>query len=144
VPSFSLPKSSLLTKPWEYRRVYAQGQRARGDHFSLIYLVNEAGENRLGISVHGVKSAVRRNRLKRIVREFYRHHRSFIRWGRAGKIRHGTGVDVVFAIRKDFTPDSPREVEQAVRELLERRSPAAETPAGRSAGVRDGKERNIS
>jgi ribonuclease P protein component len=136
VPSFSLPKSSLLSKPWEYRRVYAQGQRLRGDHFSLIFLANEAGEDRLGISVHGVKSAVRRNRLKRIVREFYRHHRAFIGWCRAAAIPPGTGMDVVFAIRSGFAPDSPQEIEQVVREAVEKRPQAPRLSGERSAGGR--------
>jgi ribonuclease P protein component len=110
----------LLTKPWQYRLVYARGRRLRGDQFSLIYLVNEAGENRLGISVHGVNSAVRRNRLKRIIREFYRHHRSFITRALAATIPPGTGVDVIFATRRGFTADSPQEIERAVQELLEK------------------------
>lgn len=81
--------------------------------------------------MHGVKSAVRRNRLKRIIREFYRHHPSFIAWGRAATITPGTGVDVIFTVRSGFTADSPQAIEQAVRGLLERRRP------GKSADARN-------
>lgn len=103
----------------------------RGDHFSLIYLANQAGEHRLGISIHGVKSAVKRNRLKRIVREFYRHHRSFIGWGQAAKITPGEGVDVIFAIRSGFASDSPQDMERAVRGLLEKRRAGGKSVGGR-------------
>ena len=88
----------------------------------------------LGISVHGVKSAVRRNRLKRIVREFYRHHRAFITWCRAAAIPPGTGMDVVLAIRSGFVPDSPQEIERVVREAVEKRPQAPRLPGEKKAG----------
>jgi ribonuclease P protein component len=120
VSPFSLPKSRLLTRPWEFKMVYTHGKRVRGDHFSLIYLPNQEGKTRLGISVHGVKSAVRRNRIKRIVREFFRHHQSFPDWGRSVSKQPVPGMDVVFAIRKGFAPDSPMAIARALRELLAR------------------------
>lgn len=111
----ALPKALLLVKPWQYRMVYEQGRRMRGQHFSLIHVPNGATGNRLGISVHGVRQAVQRNRIKRIIREFFRHNREFIE----------PFSDVVFAVRAGFAPNSPREVEAAVQALLARR------PAGK-------------
>ncbi|HCC53320.1 MAG TPA: ribonuclease P protein component [Desulfobulbaceae bacterium] len=107
----SLPKAMLLVKPWQYKKVYDQGKRMRGQNFSLIWLPNGTSGNRLGISVHGVRQAVQRNRLKRIIREFFRQHRDFIE----------PFSDVVFAVRPGFAPDSPMEVAGAVGALLGRR-----------------------
>lgn len=107
----SLPKARLLVKPWQYRLVYEQGKRVRGHNFSLIYLPNSTAGNRLGISIHGVRQAVQRNRLKRIIREFFRHNQAFME----------PFSDVVFAVRPGFVPDSPREVASAVGALLARR-----------------------
>ena len=107
----ALPKARLLVKPWQYRLVYEQGKRVRGQDFSLIYLPNRTAGNRLGISIHGVRQAVQRNRIKRIIREFFRHHQEFIE----------PFSDVVFAVRSGFVPNSPLEVETAVRTLLARR-----------------------
>jgi ribonuclease P protein component len=135
LPSFSLSKSNLLTKPWEYKRVYGHGKRARGNHFSLIYLPNQLGENRLGISVHGVKSAVKRNRLKRIVREFFRHHRSFTDWGSATPT--STGLDVILAIRKEFSPDTPQRLERTLRDLLTKKPLEIQLPRPGCAGVNE-------
>lgn len=104
----SLPKTVCITKPWEYREVYSKGQRLRGDHFSLIWRENGQQEARLGISIHGVKQAVRRNRLKRIIREFFRLHRQLI----------VPPVDLVFTVRDGFVPDSPAAVAAAVRRVL--------------------------
>jgi len=105
---FSLPKSGLLTRPDEYQQVYKKGKRLRGDRFSIIYWNNGLAENRLGISVHGAKKAVTRNRIKRIIREFYRLNKNFI----------SPPSDIIFAIRKDFSPNSPQELQQAVNLLI--------------------------
>ena len=101
---YTLPKTALLRKSAQYKAVYQQGKRIRGRHFSLIVLDNDHGYNRLGISVHGVKTAVRRNRFKRIVREFFRLNRDFL----------PPSKDIVFAIRKECTFDSPQAVYDAV------------------------------
>lgn len=105
-----LPKASLLRKSWEYNKVYRQGRRLRGRDFSVIYVPNGRAESRLGISVHGVKRAVRRNRIKRIIREFYRLNRTFI----------DSAVDVIFAVRQGFMLDCPEDVGRAVQSLVEK------------------------
>jgi ribonuclease P protein component len=108
---YTLPKTALLRKTTQYNAVYQQGKRIRGHHFSLIVLENDQGYNRLGISVHGVKTAVQRNRFKRIVREFFRLHRDFL----------PQGVDIVFAVRKECSLDSPQAVYDAVKSLFRQR-----------------------
>ncbi len=104
---YTLPKTALIRKSAQYDAVYRRGKRIRGQHFSLIYLDNDQGYNRMGISVHGVKTAVRRNRFKRIVREFFRLNRDFL----------PPAKDIVFAIRKECSLDSPQAVYDAVVSL---------------------------
>jgi len=117
---FSLPKDSLLRKPKEYNLVYRKGKRIQGNNFSLIFTPNTKSINRLGISIHGqLKGAVRRNRIKRIIREFFRTNRNFI----ALKDEKGCPsmtVDIVFTVRKGFHLNSPTEVVNAVFGLLAR------------------------
>jgi len=114
---YPLPKSVLLRKNREYHYVFQNGKRLRGDHFSLIFTPNGKTTNRLGISVHGIKGAVKRNRIKRIIREFYRLHQTLPFQEEGGT---KPAVDVVFAVRNGFKPDSPREVAQAIFSLMSR------------------------
>ena len=122
----ALAKTMLLVKPWQYKLVYEQGKRVRGQNFSLIHVPNSTAGNRLGISIHGVRQAVQRNRIKRIIREFFRHHRDFIE----------PCSDVVFAVRPGFIPDSPREVEAAVQALLARRKAVGKGPVSGAMAVK--------
>ena len=114
----SLPKSILLTKPGDYQQVYRQGKRLQGANFSLIFMPNSKEHNRLGISIHGqLKGAVKRNRIKRIIREFYRHNKTFLNRGVA--VGQGeTALDIVFTIRPGFNLQTPSAVAQAVSSLL--------------------------
>ncbi len=89
-----LPKTSLLRKNREFNRVYRAGRRLRGEGFAVIYLRGEQLENRLGISVQRkVGDAVRRNRVKRIIREVFRQNRQLF----------PLNADVVIAVRPGFS-----------------------------------------
>lgn len=102
---FGLSRESLLRKPHEYSRVYRKGSRLKGEGFSLIYLANDLSYSRLGISVHRlVRGAVRRNRIKRIVRELFRLHRELF----------PGSSDIVFTVSPDFALTGP----DAVRDVL--------------------------
>lgn len=104
----ALSKSLLIRQPREYRKVYQEGKRVRSPRLTIIYLASSGQDSRLGISIHGIKTAVRRNRIKRVIREFFRLNRHFIT----------PAADVVFAVREGFEPDSPIEVQQLVERML--------------------------
>ncbi len=112
---FKLPKTALLRKSKQYSVVYRQGKRYRGDHFSLIFIENDQGFNRLGISVHGVKKAVERNRMKRLIREFFRMNRDFL----------PPSKDIVFAVRKECLFKNPHQIFTAVIQAVNASSPRA-------------------
>lgn len=77
------PKAERLRSDREYREVVRKGERATTPHFTVYrdYRANaeaDRGEARrkVGISVgKRVGGSVLRNRLKRLLREFYRHHK---------------------------------------------------------------------
>lgn len=69
----SYPGFCRLRKSWEYRLVRKMGCKFNTPHFVLLALGNNTNIPRLGITVsRKVGNAVQRNRLKRIIREFFR------------------------------------------------------------------------
>ncbi|PIE66577.1 MAG: ribonuclease P protein component [Desulfobacterales bacterium] len=102
---YALPKSSLLRTESEFEYVYSRGRRVYGDRFCLVFAANSYGYNRLGISVHRkIRGAVRRNRIKRIIRESFRLNRDI----------YPAGADIVFAVKPGFPLTSTRAVAEAV------------------------------
>ncbi|HET9693341.1 MAG TPA: ribonuclease P protein component [Steroidobacteraceae bacterium] len=68
-------RAGRLTDKPQFDAVHRQGQRASDALFLVITRPNDTGRPRLGLAV-GVKAAgnaVQRNRLKRLVRESFRH-----------------------------------------------------------------------
>jgi ribonuclease P protein component len=70
----SIPKNQRLTSNQQFKSVLDRGRRA-GDSLLTLYVApNECGRPRLGVSVGKTSgNAVVRNRLKRLLREAFRH-----------------------------------------------------------------------
>jgi ribonuclease P protein component len=75
----SFPKRARLTKRSEFLTLSRQGSRIHAVHFVILSKANDTGQNRLGITVTTrVGNAVVRNRIKRLVREFFRREKGRI------------------------------------------------------------------
>lgn len=72
----SFTKADRLRRRSEYLRVQAQGRRIHSRHFGVTLAPPEAQAPRLGLVVtRRFGKAVRRNRMKRLLREFFRRHK---------------------------------------------------------------------
>lgn len=71
---FSFPRERRLVLGRDFQRVYKAGGRARGASVVVVACVNDLPVTRLGLSVGRTiwKSAVKRNRIRRIFREAFR------------------------------------------------------------------------
>jgi ribonuclease P protein component len=112
----SLPKNYLLRKKSEFDNVYRHGKRVHGENFSLILLPNNLEHNRLGISIHGqLKGAAKRNRIKRVIREFFRLNRCFLQ-EKSSELPY---MDLVITVRKDFSLVKMKDFTSVVNGLLD-------------------------
>jgi ribonuclease P protein component len=70
-------RDERIRKRQDYLRIYEQGVRSYSPHFTIIICRNPAGIRRLGMTVSKkAGNAVQRNRIKRLLREFFRLNKS--------------------------------------------------------------------
>lgn len=71
-------RQSRLLNSSAYSGVFKKAERSRDQMFTVLYKENAATEARLGLAISKKHCplAVGRNRLKRVVRESFRHHRA--------------------------------------------------------------------
>ena len=71
------PRKNRLSRAKEFASLHRLGRRILTGHFIVYIMPNRSGFSRLGVSISArAGSAVQRNRLKRLVREFFRINRA--------------------------------------------------------------------
>lgn len=74
-PSLGYPKEARIRRRAEFAVCYERGRRLHSEHFLLFLLPRADGHGRTGMAVsRKVGNAVTRNRVKRLLREFFRLH----------------------------------------------------------------------
>jgi len=90
--NYSFLKNERLLKRSEFVNLNRSGKRSHSPHFVIIFKENGLGITRLGVTVtKRTGCAVKRNRIKRLLREYFRLH----------KAHFPQGYDVVIAAKKD-------------------------------------------
>ena len=109
-----LSKERRLTSDWDFKMVRQRGKKIKTPLFDLYYLSKKGNvSSRFGfvISTKLDKRAVKRNRIKRILREEVRSIFS--------KIKHG--FDFVFLVKREALEAEPDRVRKILREALKER-----------------------
>lgn len=85
------PRSRRLVRSIDYRQATSIGSRSRDNLFRVFARENGERFGRVGLTVsrHTAPRAVDRNRIKRVIRESFRHHQNKL-----------MGLDVVAVARK--------------------------------------------
>ncbi|HVS11549.1 MAG TPA: ribonuclease P protein component [Planctomycetota bacterium] len=134
-PRQRLPRALRIARQAHFQRAYRDGSRAKGSILTVVAVPNGLPHPRIGLSVGRSvwKSAVRRNRVRRIFREAFRLSRSEL----------PAGFDLV------LIPASPRlepELAATREELVRLARKAAARAADRASRRAEGdqKERSTS
>ncbi len=77
--AYPFKKCHKILKREEYLKIGAEGKKIRSNHFIVLFKEKSVGSCRAGITASKrVGNAVCRNRVKRLIREFFRlNHESF-------------------------------------------------------------------
>ena len=78
--NYRLPKSEILKSRRAFRQLFSSGKRIKGSIGQLIYLPNDSKKVAFVVGKR-VGSSVTRNKLKRRMREVYRHHKNAVPGG---------------------------------------------------------------
>ncbi|MDI9570181.1 MAG: ribonuclease P protein component [Pseudomonadota bacterium] len=104
-------KEERIRKRRDYLTVYKQGIREHSRHFTCLTRRNPLEKGRLGIAVgKKVGKAVKRNRIKRLIREFYRLH----------KQRLPVSLDIVITARPRVALLTNHEIRRDLELLFDR------------------------
>jgi ribonuclease P protein component len=112
--SFSFSKKERLLNPGDFVKVNRSGRRKQAPHFTVVYAENGLGVSRLGITVsRKTGNAVARNKVKRLIREFFRLHKGDL----------PQGHDFLIAAKRGASRLDYREVEEELSDfVLDKRS----------------------
>lgn len=76
---YSFTKADRILKRPEFIALAKSGRRIQNEYFIAVFSPSRHGRSRLGVTVtKKVGRAIKRNRIKRLVREFFRLNRQFL------------------------------------------------------------------
>jgi ribonuclease P protein component len=91
-----MKKTKMLKKNYEFKQVLSKGKYYQGEHISCFIKKNNKNHNLLGLAI-SVKSgkAVKRNKVKRLLRENYKNLEDFLQ----------EGESIIFLLKKHVNID---------------------------------------
>jgi len=98
-------KSNRIVKAEDYRQVFKSSCRSVDDKFLVIAIKNNLNRARLGLAISkkNVSKAVSRNKIKRAIRESFRHHKNILK-----------SVDVVVVTHRKQTKFNNKTIKESL------------------------------
>ncbi|HBO83981.1 MAG: ribonuclease P protein component [Deltaproteobacteria bacterium GWC2_42_11] len=107
----SFTKKERLLKKQDFIEAVSKGRRFRTKNFTIFIKQNDRGIKRLGLSVsRKVGTAVKRNRIKRLIREFFRQNKEMF----------PASSDISISVRYGYSPAGLSEPARELAEFLTR------------------------
>lgn len=104
-------KTIPIRKNYEFLRIYKKGKFYVGKFIILYYLANNSNINRIGITASKkVGNAVKRNRIRRLIKENFRIYEDFVK----------QGCDFVFVARNNDVLPVYTEIKKEMKFLLKK------------------------
>jgi ribonuclease P protein component len=105
------PKSVRLLAAEDFRSVFRKGHRTQTPYFTIIHIHNSKGRARLGLAVakKNLQRAVDRNRVKRIIREWFRLQQDQL-----------ASVDIIVQAKMVTSEAGNKELIQSLNETISR------------------------
>ena len=108
-----MKKTYSLSRNNVFRKLYARGKSVGNKYLILYYLPNFRGVNYLGITVNKkIGNAVKRNRVKRLIKEAYRLMENQIK----------TGYTFVLVARARKTECNYQTIQETLMELMKKKN----------------------
>lgn len=107
---FRFSRIDRLVDKGDFQSVFAKPSKVSRKYLLALFRPNQKPHARLGIiiSKHRVRRAVDRNRIKRAIRESFRHHKETLK-----------GLDIIVLIRSECTPLSSQSGNLALRDDID-------------------------
>lgn len=107
---YTLGKHERIRRRSEFAALFESGKRIHSEYLTVILSRNTSGIRRLGLVVgkRVGKTAVRRNRMKRLLREFFR----------LNKHRLPASQDILIVARKDFSSMKSQDLCRELEKVL--------------------------
>ena len=109
-------RDERIRKRKQYLAIYQLGKRSYSENFTAVVCRNQSETKRLGIAVakRTVRCAAKRNRIKRLIREFFR----------LNKLKFSDSCDFVVIVKKNIFSLAYRDVYRELEGLLAKKADA--------------------
>ena len=108
-----MKKIITLKKNYEFNKVFSKGKYINGEYICFYIMKNKYEFNRIGIAVSKkTGNAVKRNRIKRLIRENYRVEKD--------KLKIGHDILIIWKKSKDIENATFKNIEKDMKKIIEK------------------------